>query len=127
MKLLTCFLGFVVYKIALVLTPVIVFSLFLFRLIPKDSRHIKWKWYGAASFRINVKYLLFQVETIGDAYMVVSGLPNRNGQKHASEIASMSLDIRNAVKGFRVRHRPDHQLQIRIGINSGNIARWTNS
>lgn len=51
--------------------------------------------------------------------MVVSGLPNRNGQQHAAEIASMSLDIRNAVKDFKVRHKPEHQLQIRIGINSG--------
>ncbi|KAJ8025380.1 Atrial natriuretic peptide receptor 2 [Holothuria leucospilota] len=67
------------------------------------------------------KFDVYKVETIGDAYMVVSGLPNRNGQKHASEIASMALDIRNAVKGFRVRHRPDHQLQIRIGINSGPV------
>lgn len=52
--------------------------------------------------------------------MVVSGLPNRNGQRHAIEIASMSLNIRNAVKDFRVRHKPDHRLQIRIGLNSGN-------
>jgi len=29
---------------------------------------------------------LFQVETIGCVYMVVSGLPNRNGQRHVMEI-----------------------------------------
>ena len=61
-----------------------------------------------------------QVETIGDAYMIVSGLPVRNGNKHAKEIASTALDILAAVKVFKIRHRPDEEkLNIRIGIHSG--------
>ena len=59
------------------------------------------------------------METIGDAYMVVSGLPIRNGIKHAAEIAAMSLHLLRAIKVFKVRHRPDHTLQLRIGIHSG--------
>jgi len=43
---------------------------------------------------------LFQVETIGCVYMVVSGLPNRNGQRHVMEIARMSLDLLQATTGF---------------------------
>ena len=39
---------------------------------------------------------LLQVETIGDAYMVVSGLPVRNGNNHAREISRMSLSILQA-------------------------------
>ena len=59
------------------------------------------------------------METIGDAYMVVSGLPNRIGNKHAGEIAKMSLDLLSAMTNFKVRHKPDDQLQLRIGIHSG--------
>ena len=51
--------------------------------------------------------------------MVVSGLPTRNGDLHAREIARLSLALLNAVLNFRIRHRPDKQLLLRIGIHSG--------
>ena len=61
-----------------------------------------------------------QVETIGDAYMVASGLPQLN-EHHASEIADMSLQMLAAVTKFKIRHRPGKQLQIRIGVHSGPV------
>ena len=66
---------------------------------------------------------MFQVETIGDAYMCVSGLPQRNGNRHAAEIANMALDLLSAVyTQFRVRHRSDVQLRLRIGMHTGPCA-----
>ncbi|XP_074535712.1 retinal guanylyl cyclase 2 [Halichoeres trimaculatus] len=62
---------------------------------------------------------VYKVETIGDAYMVASGLPKRNGNKHAAEIANMSLNILSSVGTFRMRHMPDVPVRIRIGIHSG--------
>lgn len=61
----------------------------------------------------------FQVETIGDAYMVVSGLPVRNGHLHAREIARTALALLKNVHKFKIRHRPDEQLRLRIGLHSG--------
>lgn len=65
------------------------------------------------------RYDVYKVETIGDAYMVVSGLPNRNGILHCSEIADLSLDILLATEGIPVPHLPDVKIQVRIGLHSG--------
>ncbi|XP_069739389.1 retinal guanylyl cyclase 2 isoform X4 [Phaenicophaeus curvirostris] len=62
---------------------------------------------------------VYKVETIGDAYMVASGLPKRNGNKHAAEIANMSLDILSSVGTFKMRHMPEIPLKIRIGLHTG--------
>ncbi|KAI3358277.1 hypothetical protein L3Q82_003275 [Scortum barcoo] len=40
----------------------------------------------------------------------------RNGKLHACEIARMSLALLDAVKSFRIRHRANQQLRLRIGI-----------
>uniref|UniRef100_A0A914VAN6 Guanylate cyclase domain-containing protein n=1 Tax=Plectus sambesii TaxID=2011161 RepID=A0A914VAN6_9BILA len=43
-------------------------------------------------------YDVYKVETIGDAYMVVAGLPILNGPHHAGEIGSMSLALLDATQ-----------------------------
>lgn len=51
--------------------------------------------------------------------MVVSGLPERNGDRHAGEIASMALHMLSAMMTFKIRHLPHEVMQLRIGLHSG--------
>ncbi|KAK8757693.1 hypothetical protein V5799_004676 [Amblyomma americanum] len=62
---------------------------------------------------------VYKVETIGDAYMVVSGIPLPNGNLHAREIARMSLALLHNVRSFTIHHRPHEQLRLRIGLHTG--------
>ena len=34
-----------------------------------------------------------QVDTVNDCHMIASGVPEKNGDKHAPEIATMALDL----------------------------------
>ena len=70
----------------------------------------------------NENCLLFQVETIGDGYMVVSGLPEPNADKHISQICDMALCLLDEANRFKIQHRPEHKLQLRIGVNTGPCA-----
>jgi len=62
---------------------------------------------------------LLKVETIGDAYLVASGLPTRNENRHAAEIATFSLQILEFVEGYKIPEHTHTKLQIRVGIHTG--------
>ncbi|CAL1533556.1 unnamed protein product [Lymnaea stagnalis] len=74
--------------------------------------------YSTFDTRIDT-YDVYKVETIGDAYMVASGVPIRNGDKHAEEIATMSIDLLTAIKQIQAPNVEDGKLKIRIGIHTG--------
>ncbi len=59
------------------------------------------------------------METIGDAYMVASGLPIRNGRQHAGEIATMALELMSISGAFEIEHMPGVPLYLRLGMHSG--------
>ncbi|NEO83606.1 MAG: adenylate/guanylate cyclase domain-containing protein [Spirulina sp. SIO3F2] len=67
--------------------------------------------------RLAEEHGLEKIKTIGDAYMVVAGLPEPRAD-HAQAIAEMALDMQQAVDDFN--HEANHMLQIRVGIHTGS-------
>ncbi|ESN91552.1 hypothetical protein HELRODRAFT_108365 [Helobdella robusta] len=63
----------------------------------------------------------YKLETIGDAYIVISGCPEKNGDQHASEIAGVALDLFEVLKTHTIPHLPDETIKSRGGIHSGPI------
>lgn len=64
------------------------------------------------------RHNLEKIKTIGDAYMVVGGLPTPR-LDHAEAIAEMALDIQTAIAQFKLEN--DEPLRMRIGIHTGPV------
>ena len=64
------------------------------------------------------KYGVEKIRTIGDSYMVASGIP-KGRSDHAQALVCMALEMRD----FIARHtfRNDRRIGFRIGINSGSM------
>lgn len=68
--------------------------------------------------RLTDTYRLEKIKTIGDAYMVVGGLPNYM-QEHATAVAGFALEIMKEVNKFRFKD--GSRLQLRVGIHTGQV------
>jgi class 3 adenylate cyclase/integral membrane sensor domain MASE1 len=61
---------------------------------------------------------LEKIKTIGDAYMVVGGLPFPH-PNHAQAVAAMAIDMQATLAAFS--HRQQKPFRMRIGINTGPV------
>ncbi|RMH73364.1 MAG: HAMP domain-containing protein [Cyanobacteria bacterium J007] len=68
--------------------------------------------------RLVGKHGLEKIKTIGDCYMVVSGLPVPR-EDHAEAIAEMALDMQAEIAKFN--QKMDTSLSMRIGIHTGPV------
>jgi PAS domain S-box-containing protein len=68
--------------------------------------------------RLTQKHGLEKIKTIGDAYMVVGGLPTPRPD-HAEAVVEMALEMQQAITRFQ---RSDGKpFLLRIGINTGSV------
>jgi adenylate cyclase len=87
------------------------------QIIPEDLVKLLNEIFSAFD-ELTERYGLEKIKTIGDAYMVVGGLPIPK-KDHAECIAEMALEIQEAVAHFNARHST--AISIRIGINTGPV------
>ena len=78
------------------------------------------------------KFQVYNVLTMSDEFMVVSGMPQTignftqsslgseivaSGDQHVVEIASLALDLLASSVVFQIPHRPSAKLNIRMSIH----------
>jgi PAS domain S-box-containing protein len=68
--------------------------------------------------RLAERHGLEKIKTIGDAYMVVGGVPIPRPDR-AEAVAQMAIDMQQAISQFRTDRQETFQL--RIGINTGPV------
>uniref|UniRef100_A0A0N4Z5Y0 Guanylate cyclase n=1 Tax=Parastrongyloides trichosuri TaxID=131310 RepID=A0A0N4Z5Y0_PARTI len=68
------------------------------------------------------KFDAYKVETIGDSYMVVSGIPEENGTRHLANIADVALTFSEFLVTYKIPHKKDVNIKIRIGLHTGPVA-----
>ncbi|XP_048399583.1 soluble guanylate cyclase 88E-like isoform X1 [Stegostoma tigrinum] len=68
---------------------------------------------------LSEKHRVFKVETIGDAYMVVAGVPEKT-KYHAHNICDMALDMVRSIDHLK-DPSTGNNIQIRVGVHSGMV------
>jgi adenylate cyclase len=87
------------------------------RLSPKDLVHRLNEIFSAFDALAD-KHGLEKIKTIGDAYMVVGGLPEPRAD-HAIAMAHFAIDMRSALQ--QINQTLGESIDIRIGMNSGPV------
>ena len=88
-------------------------------------------FYGTLDIRFG-KFRVYNVHSMSDEFMVVSGMPQEiglksmlwvvldqfsPGEEHVSEIAVMALDLLAGSVVFQVPQKPNKRIQIRMGFH----------
>ena len=54
-----------------------------------------------------------------EGFTSIAGVPVKNGNRHAGEIASMALELMTGIEDFEIDHIPGSYLNMRVGLHSG--------
>ncbi|MCT7948323.1 PAS domain S-box protein [Ancylothrix sp. C2] len=84
---------------------------------PKDLVNLLNKIFSAFD-RLAEQHNLEKIKTIGDAYMVVGGIPTHRSD-HAEAIADMALDMQQELIAFN--EATGHNITMRSGIHTGPV------
>ncbi|GMT29622.1 hypothetical protein PFISCL1PPCAC_20919, partial [Pristionchus fissidentatus] len=68
-------------------------------------------------------YSAFKVENVGDAYLIVAGIPEMEDNCDICEVCQIAIQFQKFVHDhYVIPHRPEHKLKIKVGIHSGALA-----
>ena len=65
-------------------------------------------------------YNALKIETVGNRYMIVSGMPYSNEQ-HALTVGRIALELLSQIQKFTRIDNPEERICIKLGIHSGSV------
>ena len=91
------------------------------RMSPSELVHLLNDLFSTMD-QIVERYNLLKIKTIGDAYMVVAGVPVVQAD-HAQRLTTCALDMLNQFQLWKLQayRRYNESLEIRMGIHSGSL------
>jgi len=104
-------------EVTILFADIVNFTKLSARISPQELVAMLNKVFSAFD-RLALLHGLEKIKTIGDAYMVVGGLPLPRDD-HAEAIAEMALSMQEEMS--RLRSEIGEELSIRIGINTGPV------
>ena len=104
-------------EVTILFADIVNFTELSARISPRELVAMLNKVFSAFD-RLALLYGLEKIKTIGDAYMIVGGLPLPR-EDHAEAIAEMALGMQEEMS--RLRSEIGEKLSIRIGINTGSV------
>jgi len=105
-------------RVAILFADIVGFTQMSHRLQPAEVATLLNAVFEAIDALVE-RYGAEKIKTIGDAYMVVTGLPEPTADPDAA-IASLALDIQATVSQFK-EPGTGAPVQVRIGLNSGKV------
>lgn len=102
-------------NVTVLFADIVNFTSFAARVSPKELVNVLNTIFSRFD-RLAEKHKLEKIKTIGDAYMVVGGLPVPS-KMHAQAIAEMALDMQEVIADFSADY--GEEFTLRIGIHSG--------
>ncbi|USG62457.1 adenylate/guanylate cyclase domain-containing protein [Sneathiella marina] len=105
-------------KVAVLFADIVGFTQMSDRLAPAELVKLLNKVFNQID-KLVVKYGVEKIKTIGDAYMIVAGVPNPDPNPEKT-MAELALEMKNVVSQFKDPVTGD-ALQLRIGINTGSV------
>ncbi|WP_242032791.1 adenylate/guanylate cyclase domain-containing protein [Oscillatoria sp. FACHB-1406] len=102
-------------EVTVLFADLVGFTVLSARMPPKELVHLLNTIFSDFD-RLAEQHGLEKIKTIGDAYMVVGGVPLPR-LDHAEAVAAMALDMQDAIAQFN--ERTGESFSMRIGINTG--------
>ncbi|KAJ8951007.1 hypothetical protein NQ318_006391 [Aromia moschata] len=105
-------------RVSILFSDVVTFTEICSRITPMEVVSMLNGMYSIFD-KLTERNRVYKVETIGDAYMVVSGAPEKEGN-HAERVCDMALDMVDAITDLKDPSTGQH-LRIRVGVHSGAV------